>query len=97
MPPSTIFALLDCNNFYASCERAFNPKLRGRLIVVLSFTSMIKQPRLILTSLAIIGVTKDMVLPLPVPPKIRTIAKIRIIWKWFILKQQSEFVPGQLM
>lgn len=36
MPPSTIFALLDCNNFYASCERAFNPKLRKRPIVVLS-------------------------------------------------------------
>ncbi|WP_045222417.1 Y-family DNA polymerase [Desulfonatronum thioautotrophicum] len=36
MPPSTLFALLDCNNFYASCERAFNPKLRGRPIVVLS-------------------------------------------------------------
>ncbi|WP_045221530.1 Y-family DNA polymerase [Desulfonatronum thioautotrophicum] len=36
MPPSTIFALLDCNNFYASCERAFNPKLRGKPIVVLS-------------------------------------------------------------
>jgi len=36
MPPSTIFALMDCNNFYASCERAFNPKLRGKPIVVLS-------------------------------------------------------------
>ena len=36
MPPSTIFALVDCNNFYASCERAFNPKLRGKPIVVLS-------------------------------------------------------------
>ncbi|TVQ96102.1 MAG: Y-family DNA polymerase [Desulfovibrionales bacterium] len=36
MPTSTIFALLDCNNFYASCERAFNPKLRGKPIVVLS-------------------------------------------------------------
>ncbi|WP_233248375.1 Y-family DNA polymerase [Desulfonatronum sp. SC1] len=36
MPPSTFFALLDCNNFYASCERAFNPKLRGKPIVVLS-------------------------------------------------------------
>ncbi|SDB02778.1 DNA polymerase V [Desulfonatronum thiosulfatophilum] len=35
-PPATIFALLDCNNFYASCERAFNPKLRKRPIVVLS-------------------------------------------------------------
>ncbi|GAB6056983.1 Y-family DNA polymerase [Desulfonatronum parangueonense] len=36
MPPSKIFALMDCNNFYASCERAFNPKLRGKPIVVLS-------------------------------------------------------------
>jgi len=31
-----IFALVDCNNFYASCERIFNPKLEGRAIVVLS-------------------------------------------------------------
>ena len=30
------FALIDCNNFYASCERAFNPKLEGVPIVVLS-------------------------------------------------------------
>jgi nucleotidyltransferase/DNA polymerase involved in DNA repair len=22
-----MFALVDCNNFYASCERVFNPKL----------------------------------------------------------------------
>ena len=29
-------ALIDCNNFYASCERAFNPKLNGVPIVVLS-------------------------------------------------------------
>jgi len=29
-------ALIDCNNFYASCERIFNPKLMGRPIVVLS-------------------------------------------------------------
>jgi len=29
-------ALIDCNNFYASCERAFNPKLEGVPIVVLS-------------------------------------------------------------
>ena len=29
-------ALIDCNNFYASCERIFNPKLIGRPIVVLS-------------------------------------------------------------
>jgi DNA polymerase V len=32
----TIFALLDCNNFYASCERLFNPALTGRPVVVLS-------------------------------------------------------------
>ena len=31
-----MFALIDCNNFYASCERAFNPSLRGKPIVVLS-------------------------------------------------------------
>lgn len=29
-------ALVDCNNFYASCERVFNPKLRNRPIIVLS-------------------------------------------------------------
>jgi DNA polymerase V len=29
-------ALVDCNNFYASCERVFNPKLWGKPIVVLS-------------------------------------------------------------
>ncbi len=34
MPP--IFALVDCNNFYASCERVFNPQLNGQPIVVLS-------------------------------------------------------------
>ena len=27
-------ALIDCNNFYASCERIFNPKLIGHPIVV---------------------------------------------------------------
>ncbi len=30
------FALVDCNNFYASCERVFNPQLKGKPIVVLS-------------------------------------------------------------
>ncbi len=30
------FALVDCNNFYASCERVFEPKLEGMPIVVLS-------------------------------------------------------------
>jgi len=31
-----MFALIDCNNFYASCERAFNPSLNGKPVVVLS-------------------------------------------------------------
>lgn len=31
-----MFALLDCNNFYASCERLFRPELEGRPVVVLS-------------------------------------------------------------
>lgn len=30
------FALVDCNNFYVSCERAFNPKLEGIPVIVLS-------------------------------------------------------------
>ena len=31
-----MFALIDCNNFYASCERVFNPNLIGKPVVVLS-------------------------------------------------------------
>jgi DNA polymerase V len=31
-----MIALVDCNSFYASCERVFNPKLWGKPIVVLS-------------------------------------------------------------
>jgi len=31
-----MIALIDCNNFYASCERVFNPALVNKLIVVLS-------------------------------------------------------------
>lgn len=31
-----MFALVDCNNFYASCERVFCPSLVGKPIVVLS-------------------------------------------------------------
>lgn len=31
-----MYALVDCNNFYASCERLFNPKLDKRPLVVLS-------------------------------------------------------------
>ena len=28
--------LVDCNNFYVSCERVFNPKLKNKPVVVLS-------------------------------------------------------------
>ncbi|NOS85585.1 MAG: Y-family DNA polymerase [Ignavibacteria bacterium] len=31
-----IFALVDCNNFYVSCERVFNPKLNNMPVVILS-------------------------------------------------------------
>jgi DNA polymerase V len=33
---ATPLALVDCNNFYASCERLFQPALRGKPVVVLS-------------------------------------------------------------
>jgi DNA polymerase V len=32
----TRFALVDCNNFYASCERVFNPSLMKKPVIVLS-------------------------------------------------------------
>lgn len=32
----SFYALVDCNNFYASCERAFNPALESKPVVVLS-------------------------------------------------------------
>ncbi|MDY0780540.1 Y-family DNA polymerase [Tenacibaculum sp. IB213877] len=31
-----MFALVDCNNFYASCERVFNPNLQNKPIAILS-------------------------------------------------------------
>lgn len=31
-----MYALVDCNNFYASCERVFNPLLENKPVVVLS-------------------------------------------------------------
>ncbi|MCX5869887.1 MAG: Y-family DNA polymerase [Deltaproteobacteria bacterium] len=31
-----VFALVDCNNFFASCERLFRPELNGKPVVVLS-------------------------------------------------------------
>src|SRR5688572_26393018 len=33
---TSLFALVDCNTFYASCERVFQPKLNGQPVVVLS-------------------------------------------------------------
>lgn len=31
-----MYALVDCNNFYASCERVFNPSLQGKPVGILS-------------------------------------------------------------
>lgn len=31
-----MIALVDCNNFYVSCERVFNPQLLGKPVIVLS-------------------------------------------------------------
>jgi DNA polymerase V len=31
-----MYALVDCHNFYCSCERVFNPGLKGRPVIVLS-------------------------------------------------------------
>ncbi|MCX7551139.1 Y-family DNA polymerase [Xanthomarina sp. F2636L] len=31
-----MYALVDCNNFYASCERVFNPSLRNKPVAILS-------------------------------------------------------------
>ena len=31
-----MFALVDCNNFYASCERVFNPNLQHKPVAILS-------------------------------------------------------------
>ena len=31
-----MFALVDCNNFYASCERVFNPNLQNKPVAILS-------------------------------------------------------------
>jgi len=33
---SKVFALVDCNNFYVSCERVFNPRLKTKPVIVLS-------------------------------------------------------------
>ena len=31
-----MYGLVDCNNFYVSCERVFNPSFKDRPVVVLS-------------------------------------------------------------
>ena len=36
MPKYNIIALVDCNNFFASCEILFNPELKGKPVCVLS-------------------------------------------------------------
>lgn len=36
MSQQPVFALVDCNNFFVSCERLFRPDLEGRPVVVLS-------------------------------------------------------------
>ena len=36
MPELRSIALIDAESFYASCEAAFDPKLRGKPVVVLS-------------------------------------------------------------
>lgn len=34
--PENAIALVDCNSFYASCERVFNPRLENKPVIVLS-------------------------------------------------------------
>jgi DNA polymerase V len=36
LPSATCYGLADCNNFYASCETVFRPKLAGKPVIVLS-------------------------------------------------------------
>ena len=36
MTPEPLIGLVDCNNFYVSCECLFDPALRGRPVILLS-------------------------------------------------------------
>ena len=36
LKPDPVYALVDCNNFYCSCERVFNPALENKPMAVLS-------------------------------------------------------------
>ena len=37
---ATALALIDCNNFYASCEQLFDPALQGQPVVAVSYTHL---------------------------------------------------------
>ena len=41
-----IFALIDCNSFYCSCERVFQPALNNKPVVVLSNNDGVSVPYL---------------------------------------------------
>ena len=41
-----MYALVDGNNFYVSCERVFRPSLEGRPVVVLSNTAYMRVDRI---------------------------------------------------
>ena len=40
-----MFALVDGNNFYVSCERVFRPSLNGRPVVVLNQRWVLRGPQ----------------------------------------------------
>ena len=64
---TTIFGLIDCNNFYVSCERVFNPQLENKPVVVLSNNDGCVVARS--------NEVKDLGVPMGVPYfKIRTLA-----------------------
>ena len=42
-PRAPLFGLVDVNNFYVSCERAFNPQLANVPVVVLSNNDLTDQ------------------------------------------------------